>query len=118
SSAVARILDEKALTPLARSAPSGVNRPIRVLQTRAGAESIGVFLTGKTEGTRVLLVEDRASSLLGNALLARCAGAESEWADAMTAIVGFSTPYLKRDDVKPVFDTVRASACWKSLGET
>jgi hypothetical protein len=116
---VVQMLDaEETRTPLERIASAGVNRPVRIVQTLAGAESIGVFLTGKTEGTRVLLTEDRATSMLGQALLARCAGAEREWADAITAIIGFSSPYLRGEDVRIVFDTVKASSCWKTLGET
>ena len=114
---VVQMLDEESRTPLDRISSAGVNRPIRILQTLAGAESIGVFLTGKTDGARVLLNEDRATSMLGHALLGQCAGAEAEWVNSVTDIVGFSTPYLRREDVRIVFDTIRASRCWQTLND-
>jgi len=113
---VLALLDGETRTPLERLSSTGINRPQRVFQSLAGAEAIGIFLTGRADGARVLLPEDRAAALLANTMLARCAGAEAEWADAVSTIVGLSSPYLARNDVKIVFDTIRASRCWASLG--
>ncbi len=111
------LIDGERRTPLSRIAKAGVNRPIRVDQALIGAEAIGVFLTGSSAGSRVLDARQRSSALMGHAFLARCSGAEREWADAITEIVQLASPYLERDDVKVVFDTVRASKCWPTLSE-
>ena len=114
---VLALIDGEQRTPLARIARAGVNRPIRVDQALIGAEAIGVFLAGRTDGARALDARQRSAALMGHAFLARCSGAEREWGDAMTDIVHLSSPYLERDDVKVVFDTVRASKCWPTLSE-
>ena len=111
------LIDGEKRTPLARIAKGGVNRPIRVDQALVGAEAIGVFLSGRSDGARVLDARQRANSLLAHSFLARCAGAEREWADALTEVVQLASPYLERLDVKVVFDTVRASKCWPTLAD-
>ena len=78
---------------------------------------IGAFLTGNVSYTRMLTVDDKAGALLAHGLLDRCEGSEAEWVNAISQVVGLSSPFLERGDVGVVFERVRSSRCWKSLTE-
>jgi spermidine synthase len=109
------MLDGEARTPVARLAQGGVTRPVRMDQALAGAEAIGVFLTGQADSSRVLEPGQRASALLAHSLLSNCAGSQRDWVDALESVVALSSPFLERNDVKAVFDVARGSKCWASL---
>ena len=113
---VVPMLDGETRTPVRRIAKVGINQPVRVDRALVGAEMIGVFLTGKADLSRVLGHDQRAAALLARNLLEQCAGSESEWGSAVSEVVSLSAPFLERSDVAIVFDRIRASACWKSLG--
>jgi hypothetical protein len=82
-----------------------------------GAEAIGVFLTGASDRARSLSLQNRAAALLAHGYLDNCAGAATEWLDALTEVVRVSTPYLTRPEAAVVFDKARSSRCYKSLDE-
>jgi len=113
---VVAMLDGETRTPVGRIAKGGINRPVRVDRALIGAEMIGVFLTGKADLSRGLGADQRAAALLARNLLEQCAGSESEWGNAVSEVVSLSAPFLERADVAIVFEKIRASACWKSLG--
>ena len=114
---VAAMLDEETRTSVRRIAGGGINRPLRIDRAQVGAEMIGAFLTGNVSYTRMLTVDDKAGALLAHGLLDRCEGSEAEWVNAISQVVGLSSPFLERGDVGVVFERVRASRCWKSLTE-
>jgi len=113
---VMALLDEEARTPLARVRRPG-HQPHHVLQALAGAEAIGVFLGGASDRARALGGDDLAAALVGHGLLGGCAEAQAAWVGAVTRVAGLATPYLERADVAVLFERIRASRCWPSLGE-
>jgi SAM-dependent methyltransferase len=114
---VLAILDTEVRMPLSRISTGTINRPARVDSALAGAEMIGVFLEGRSDRARTLSPQARTDALLARSLLDSCAGSEREWVAALGRVVGMSAPFLQRDDIVIVFDRVRASRCWRSLGD-
>ena len=115
---VLAMLEGETRTPLSRLARGDPNRPRRIDDALAGAEAIGIFLTGRADDARLLPTEDRSLALLGYRLLDACRGGEAQWVDAVARVVALSSPFLQRDDVHVVFERVHASSCWRSLPPT
>jgi spermidine synthase len=109
------LLDGEARTPVSRVQRLGLNRPGRINSTLAGAEAIGVALTGEAARSRILQPQDLASSLLAYSLLGNCRGAQGEWLQAVNAVSVIAMPSIERADVQPFFDRMRGSACARSL---
>jgi spermidine synthase len=114
---VLAMIDGESRTPLARIAASGVNRPRRIENVLFGAEAIGVSLTGRADRARGISGEPLYSALLVRTLRDSCAGAQAEWVTAIRDVARLATPYLVAADVTPLFEDVRAAACWKTLDE-
>jgi spermidine synthase len=114
---VAAMLDEETRTSVRRIAGEGINRPLRVDRAQIGAEMIGTFLTGNGSHTRLLTAGEKTAALVAHGLLDGCEGSEPEWVNALSEVVGLSSPFLERRDVGVVFEKVRASRCWKSLSD-
>jgi hypothetical protein len=90
---VVAMLDGETRTPVRRISQGGINRPIRVDRTLIGAEMVGVFLTGKADHARVLSGDEKSAALLARNLLDQCVGSEVEWANAVSEVVGLSSPF-------------------------
>jgi hypothetical protein len=114
---VLALLDGDWPTPLARIQTAGQNRPQRVDRALAGAESIGVMLSGAADQARALSPAQRNAAIMSHALLDNCAGAAEPWLDAVTEVTQSSIPYLTTADAAVMFDRIRASRCYKSLNE-
>lgn len=112
------LLDGEARTPLRRLSRVGLNRPLRVDFALVGAESIGVALSGDAAEARALQGAGRSSALLVHSLARDCAGATTEWVDAITDVSRLSIPYLEGSAVAPLFSKIRASRCWNALDDT
>jgi len=112
------LLDGEARTPVARIRSAAPDHPVRIDQALTGAEAIGVFLSGASSQAATLTTEQRRTALVARALLDNCAGAESQWLDAMTEVARLSTPFLERQDVAVIFERAAASRCARSLDET
>jgi spermidine synthase len=115
---VLALLDGEWPTPLERLSSAGRNRPPLRKSALTGAEIAAVFLSGAADRSSLLTPYQRTSALLARGLLGDCGGGRQEWLDAMTEIVGVSSPYLARNAVTPVFDAARSSRCYKSLDDT
>jgi spermidine synthase len=111
------VLDGEWLTPLSRIQNVSPNHPARVDSVLVGAEAIGVFLTGASDRARALPLQVRAAALLAHGYLDNCAGASTEWLDAMTEVVRVASPYLTQPEAGVIFEKARASRCYRSLDE-
>ncbi len=114
---VVALLDGESRTRLSRISVGGMNRPARIDNALLGAEALGVALSGNAQGARALDGLGRASALIVNASFDDCKGRERDWVDAVTEVSRLSMPYLDAAEVAPLFRRIRASRCWKSLGE-
>jgi predicted membrane-bound spermidine synthase len=114
---VLAMLDGETRVPVGRVRRAGPNPPPQVARARVATEAIGVFLTGRGDAARVLPPEDQAAALLAAGLLDGCAGAQTQWANAVYQVIGLASPVLERSDVNIAFERIRASRCWASLGE-
>ena len=111
------LIDGESRTPLARIHEAGTNRPVRVDRALEGAEAIGVFLGGPASQARSLDAPARSAALVARALLDNCAGAETQWLEALESLARLASPYLDRAAVAVVFERAQASRCFKSLDE-
>lgn len=111
------VLDGEWRTPLARIMRVGKNRSARLDFVVAGAEAVGVAVSGEVEGSRFLLPADRRSALLAYAMLENCKGAQTAWMDQLTDVARIAVPVLEAKDVAVLFEKARASRCGRSLDE-
>ncbi|HET7729785.1 MAG TPA: hypothetical protein VFK48_07120 [Usitatibacter sp.] len=109
------LLDGDWRTPLARIQNPGLNRPGRINSSVAGAEAIGIALSGEAERSRILMPADRSAAMLAHSLMPDCRGARAEWLQAVTAVSVIAIPSLDAAAVQPFFDRMRASPCARSL---
>jgi spermidine synthase len=114
---VLALLDGDWPTPLARIQSGGRNRPQRVDRTLAGAEAIGVMMSGAVDQSRALSPAQIDSALIAHALLDNCAGASAQWLDAVTEVAQTAMPFLTTAEAAVMFDRARASRCYQSLNE-
>ena len=111
------LLDGDTRTPLDSLGHPGLNRPLRTEQAIAGAEVLGVALTGIADPAHVVKPEDRAAAVLVNRLADDCRNARTEWVNALTRVARAAMPHIDARDVAPLFEKVRASACLKAQDE-
>ena len=109
------VLDGDWRTPVSRIYQQSLNRPGRVNGTVAGAEAIGIALGADTSRSRILTPQDRAAAVLARALRGNCSGGQMEWLQSVTAVSAVSIPYIAKEDVEPLFASMRTSPCAASL---
>ncbi len=115
---VLAMLDGETRTSLDRVQAAGVNRPAHVDAARIAAEAIGVSLSGSAGQAGALQPAQKSAALIVNGLMAGCRDAQDDWLNALTEVARTAIPALAADDVKVLFDKVRASPCAQSLDET
>jgi spermidine synthase len=111
------LLEGETRTSLARLTHVGVNRPQRIDNALFGAEAIGVALTGEVKNAHTLQGAPRASAILVHGLRDACAGAPVDWVNAVSDVARMAIPYLDRHAMAPLFASVHASRCWKTIDE-
>jgi hypothetical protein len=117
-SAAMPLLDQDDVrAPLDRISHAGLNRPRRVDRMLIGAEAVGVALTGRASQARALDSAQLESAVLAHALASGCDGAQAQWVNALSGVMEVAGPYLRGDDLVPLFTAARKSACWRALGE-
>jgi hypothetical protein len=114
-SAALSLLDRDVRAPLERISRAGLNRPRRVDRMLIGAEAVGVALTGRASDARALEGAPLESAVLAHALASRCDGAQVQWVNALSEVMELAAPYLRGDDLVPLFTSARKSACWGTL---
>jgi spermidine synthase len=114
-SAALALLDREARARVARVSHSGLNRPMRVNRMLVGAEAVGVALTGRSSAARALEGAPLDSALLVNTLASGCEGAQAQWVNALTEVMAVAGPHLAGEDLAPLFEFARKSACWRAL---
>jgi hypothetical protein len=80
-----------------------------------GAEAVGVALTGRAAEARALEGAALERAVLAHALASGCDGAQVQWVNALSSVMETAGPYLRGDDLVPLFQAARAGACWRSL---
>jgi hypothetical protein len=95
----------------------GLNRALRTEQALAGAEALGVALSGVADPALALKPEDRAAALLVHRLAGDCRNARMEWVNAVARVARVTVPYVDARDVAPLFEKVRGAECMKSQDE-
>jgi spermidine synthase len=109
------MLDRDVRVSLERISSAGNNRPRRVDRMLVGAEAVGVALTGRASSARGLEGAALESAVLAHALASGCDGAQAQWVRALSQVMEAAGPYLRGEDLAPLFSWARTSACWRSL---
>ena len=111
------LLDGDVKVPLERISRSGLNRPAWMDRMLAGAEAVGVAVSGQASQARRLDGAQLRSALLAHALASRCDGAQAQWVNALSEVMELAGPALRAEALLPLFAWARKSACWQALGQ-
>jgi predicted membrane-bound spermidine synthase len=112
---VMALFDEDYRTALQHLGAAGLNRPPGFDRALAGAEAIGIVLTGEARRAKAVAEPTRRAALVAGGLLGDCSRASADWVDAVSEVARASVPFLQASDSEPLFRHVRESPCWRSL---